>query len=237
MINYNGREYDGVLIHPIDEKIDDNVKQQEEFAKIVINTLLVDGKLIPSHEEKFNKYNVIKNEDGNFTIEITSINVKLNFLCFFVPIYYPSLDNVCKYNDIAQKMFKEGGLYGLKDRSIIENLLYIIENSVVFGENQFPTVIQKAAHIWYKIARFQAFNNGNKRTALLTTVIFLMTNQLFLDLDSSAVVDTMYDISTKIAAEKYTEEDIQKFILKHVKVDFNFMNIIFNNKINRNNRQ
>ncbi len=144
------------------------------------------------------------------------------------PYIYPTLNEIINWNETAQKLFEENGIYGffgLKDPSIIKHLLYIIKNSIVFGEDQFPTVITKAARIWYEIARFQAFNNGNKRTALLATVSFLMNNQLFFNFDD--IENTLYTISKKIASNKYKEKDVQIFIFNNVKVNFDLMNAVF----------
>ncbi|CCQ96637.1 Death-on-curing family protein [[Clostridium] ultunense Esp] len=43
----------------------------------------------------------------------------------------------------------------------------------VFGEEQFPTVIEKACCYYHSIARGHIFHNGNKRTALVVFVTFL----------------------------------------------------------------
>ncbi|WP_243148624.1 Fic family protein [Oenococcus sicerae] len=51
-------------------------------------------------------------------------------------------------------------------------------NQEAFGVDFHPTIIDKAAFLWYSIATKQLFNNGNKRTAFLSTIMFLKFNFL-----------------------------------------------------------
>lgn len=224
---YNGQKYDGALIHPIDSNVENNIKQENEFASIVLKTLISQGRLV--HSDKIT-YGMSTFNNSVTSVKIASKNEELHFLCKFTPINFFSLEDVCRFNDKAQKMFKEGGLYGLKETGLIDNLLYIIKYSEIFGENKFPTVIDKATQIWYKIARYQSFNNGNKRTALLTASAFLSSNQLFFNMDSKEMNLQLYDISKKIASGKYNERDVKEFIFNNVKVDFEIMEKMFHSK-------
>lgn len=47
---------------------------------------------------------------------------------------------------------------------------------ILFGEEQFPTLIDKAAASMYSIAAHHVFVDGNKRTAVRATQIFLEAN-------------------------------------------------------------
>lgn len=49
---------------------------------------------------------------------------------------------------------------------------------ILFGEEQFPTLIDKAAATMYSIAAHHVFVDGNKRTAIRATQIFLEANGL-----------------------------------------------------------
>lgn len=46
----------------------------------------------------------------------------------------------------------------------------------VFGEEQFPTIIDKAAAILHSIAYHHLFRDGNKRTAREAVILFLEAN-------------------------------------------------------------
>ena len=47
---------------------------------------------------------------------------------------------------------------------------------VVFGHTLYPTIWLKAAYIMQKITKKHIFADGNKRTAFLTTLLFLKKN-------------------------------------------------------------
>ena len=47
---------------------------------------------------------------------------------------------------------------------------------VVFGEEQFPTLIDKAAATMHALAAYHVFADGNKRTAVRATRMFLEAN-------------------------------------------------------------
>ena len=231
-ISYRNRYYDGALIFPYDKLSNLQELQQREYASIVIKTL-INGHNIKLSPQKSLIYSM--NYIGN--TQIVKIDTGLDnkiFLQFPVPILFPSLQQICDWNSISQKIFEEDGIYGfygLKDKSLIEHLLYIIKNSLVFGEDQYPTLSSKAAHIWYIIAKYQAFNNGNKRTALLSALMFLGFNQFYFDFsfykNNKKAEEDLYNISSKIAIDQLTEKDVQNFILSHVILQFDAMDKIF----------
>src|SRR5690606_21083636 len=47
---------------------------------------------------------------------------------------------------------------------------------VLFGEPQFPTLVDKAAALLHSLAYHHLFVDGNKRTALRAVALFLMIN-------------------------------------------------------------
>lgn len=59
-----------------------------------------------------------------------------------------------------------------------EGLSLVVEQPqmVVFGHTLYPTIWLKAAYIMQKITKKHIFTDGNKRTAFLTTLLFLKKN-------------------------------------------------------------
>lgn len=49
---------------------------------------------------------------------------------------------------------------------------------VLFGQEQFPTIIEKAAATLHAVASYHIFGDGNKRTALRATELFLDVNNI-----------------------------------------------------------
>ena len=69
----------------------------------------------------------------------------------------------------------KGSTYGVLSDSSLE---MIIEQpqQIVFGQELYPTIWLKAAFILQKIAKKHAFRDGNKRTAIMASLVFLAIN-------------------------------------------------------------
>ncbi len=97
--------------------------------------------------------------------------------------------------------------YGIRD----EHLLQSIPNSIyqtIFGQEIYPSVFDKSAYLWEALCNFHCFYNGNKRTALLSTLVHLKLSGY----ECSATKDMLFDMSLRIASGTMTREDIKKFI-------------------------
>lgn len=125
----------------------------------------------------------------------------------------------CVINKQAEKMFIEESIYGIKDLAGLDRV-----NSALFGGfgnyERYPTVTSKAAALWCKIATNQFFHNGNKRTAMLAAIYFLVGN--FYNFD---VVDAnlLYDISLRIANNEWSFNQVEKFIGSHISLNYTNM--------------
>lgn len=64
---------------------------------------------------------------------------------------------------------------GVRDEDGLRGALGRIEQTM-FGEDLFPTVWEKAAALTHAIASSQNFHDGNKRTALMASLMFLQLN-------------------------------------------------------------
>lgn len=89
-----------------------------------------------------------------------------------------------------------------------------------FGFEPYLTTISKAKVFWYTIASKQMFNNGNKRTALLTALTFLNLNGYILDFEDS---NELYNISMNLANKIMSEDELEQYLLTHVRIDFEQM--------------
>jgi death-on-curing protein len=63
----------------------------------------------------------------------------------------------------------------------------------LFGQDAYPDIHLKAAALLHSIARNHAFVDGNKRTAVLATVIFYARNGYVLDADDGDLVALVLD--------------------------------------------
>lgn len=229
-IFYGGQEYSGAFC-PNYVETTDLYLQATEFGKIIKSTLLRNSEYVGLNQEDidFFKIDAFSNQSEKERIFKLTISPKISekeIILIPQSLYFPSIEEICDWNEQAQTIFEEEGIYGvsgLKDKNIIDTMIKDITlNSLMFGYHRYPTVICKAARIWHEIARYQAFNNGNKRTAFITTTRFLQNN--FLDFDSRLFKKKMekelYDVSLKIATEEFKEDDIRKYINNHLVVNF-----------------
>ena len=111
-------------------------------------------------------------------------------------------------NNFLQKLTENivKPMYGVRDKNSVQ-LISETLNQEVFGVELYPTIFDKASYLWYSLSNYHCFFNGNKRTALVTTYIYLKLNGYCLRVDSS-----FYDISLNIVELNIEKERIKKII-------------------------
>ncbi|MBR3204482.1 type II toxin-antitoxin system death-on-curing family toxin [Candidatus Saccharibacteria bacterium] len=135
----------------------------------------------------------------------------------------PSPDYILTaFPEICKRLgFDKEPMYDLNDNNIKTIKYYLdIPFNVVFGEEKFKTLTEKASAIFYFATSNQSFPNGNKRTGVILTLLFLIWNNKFL----KATPEELYNFSLFIANNhKKADEDLKlvdEFIRKNL-VDFN----------------
>lgn len=84
-------------------------------------------------------------------------------------IIYPTAPAIIDIHNSVIK--KSGGLAGVKDIGQLESVLAHIQNP-----DYYPTFLDQITHLVYSIAKFHIFNDGNKRSAILSGALFLTLN-------------------------------------------------------------
>jgi death-on-curing protein len=74
------------------------------------------------------------------------------------------------------------------------------------GQEAYPTLSAKAAALMHSLALNHALLDGNKRLALLATVVFLRINGYWLALTD----DEAFDLTLAVAAGQLDAEEIEK---------------------------
>ncbi len=82
----------------------------------------------------------------------------------------------------------------------------------LFGEEQFPTLIDKAASLLHSLAYHHLFADGNKRTALRATTLFLRINGCQLTWDQA----TEYALILEVAQGKYDVAQVAEQLRPYV---------------------
>lgn len=130
-----------------------------------------------------------------------------------------SVQDMIAINEASEKIIKSETFYGLKDRNGLEAVLGAVDQG--FGTyEQYPTLIDKATALWWKIATKQLFNNGNKRTSMLAARFYLNLNYYRISVKSDI---ELYNISLGIATGQMSFIALRRFIVNHVFLDFREM--------------
>jgi death-on-curing family protein len=86
---------------------------------------------------------------------------------------------------------------GLKSKDLLESAVYRTRTSLGL-ESKYPTVPMAAAALLHAIISNHAFHNGNKRTALVATLVFLHFNGMLLEANE----DELFDYLLRVAAHE-----------------------------------
>jgi death on curing protein len=86
---------------------------------------------------------------------------------------------------------------------------------VLFGQPQFPTLLDKAAALLYGLAYHHLFVDGNKRTATRATAYFLELNGLAPSWDAA----TVQQFALEVAQGQHDIEAIAAWLGDHTKPD------------------
>lgn len=99
---------------------------------------------------------------------------------------YLKLEQVVDLHDEAISLY--GGLSGIRD---IGSLTSSIEcpKMICFGEEMYKGFSQKAAAYFYFIIKNHPFNDANKRTAFISSLVFLAMNDIELDFGGDKLED------------------------------------------------
>jgi len=110
-------------------------------------------------------------------------------------IEYLTIEQVIELHDEMLKRY--GGLPGIRDKNLLCSAMDV-PKTAMFGQEVYPFVYEKAAAYLYHIVCNHPFNDANKRTGYVVTLVFLDINnakQIF-----------------KVAKGKETKERITKFL-------------------------
>lgn len=107
-----------------------------------------------------------------------------------------------------EQLRRHGGAQGLRDENALESALHRAENKVVYSS---PTVHELAAAYIFGLARNHAFVDGNKRTAIVTALLFLALNGW----RSTADDGRLYTFTMAVAAGEIDEARAAAFFRDH----------------------
>jgi death-on-curing protein len=108
-------------------------------------------------------------------------------------------------------MKETGGIQGIRDKRLLESAL-AQPQMTIFGKYVCKNIFEMAAAYCYHIAKNHAFIDGNKRTALLVSLLFLKKNGYRLPNKPY-----LYTLMVDMASSKISKEEIASIIKKLAK--------------------
>lgn len=85
------------------------------------------------------------------------------------------------------------------------------------GQELYPTLIEKAAILYYVLNKTHAFRNGNKRISAASLLVFLYINDMWLDTDKLEIVKKTLEVANSEAAKKdEIVANIKEWIQTHI---------------------
>jgi death on curing protein len=102
-------------------------------------------------------------------------------------------------------MVKTLGAGPVRDLGLLDSACHRPQASF-FGQEAYPTLAGKAAALMHSLACNHALVDGNKRLALLATVVFLRINGYYLELTD----DEAFDLTLSVAAGQLDADGIEK---------------------------
>jgi death-on-curing family protein len=85
------------------------------------------------------------------------------------------------------------------------------------GKRLYPTLVKRAAILFYLMIKNHPFQNGNKRIALSTLLVFLHGNDKWLKVDTQELYNfTVWVAQSPAAFKKQVVEAIEQFVQSHL---------------------
>ena len=102
------------------------------------------------------------------------------------------LDEVLQIH--ARSLAEHGGTEGIRDRGLVESALASAKNALYYGHGDLFDV---AASYAFHLAEAQAFLDGNKRTAVVSALVFLARNGVYVRPSKEKLYLAMIEIAEK----------------------------------------
>ncbi len=118
---------------------------------------------------------------------------------------YLDYDFVLKIHDRILEI--EVWLPWTKDPQQIQSILQHVQN-----DEYYPSISLKATHLLFSICKFHCFNDGNKRTSLVCTKIFLEINWF----ETGEFLVNMEDIIVEVARGKIEKHELWEILFDYV---------------------
>ncbi len=114
---------------------------------------------------------------------------------------YLTIDDLIRHNENVTSRY--GGLAGVRDRAALESCV-AHPKTAVFDEERFKQAHEKAAALCFFVVKLHPFHDGNKRTAFVAALHFLLENSYLPKFDEQE----MYEAIMSVAESKTDLEEL-----------------------------
>lgn len=124
---------------------------------------------------------------------------------------YLTVKDIIKINAKLITTVSSGELIGLKDAAALDMAVNQPQQEV-FGEELYPTIYDKASILAINLAKRHPFQNGSKRTALVSMITFLMMNGYTTSFTQEEAVQFILNITTSNQEFDLMKEEVAHFL-------------------------
>jgi len=130
---------------------------------------------------------------------------------------FPDIKEIIHLNQLLIERYggNFNGLDNLLNRNSLEWVLDIIQHPL-FVEDQYPTVIHKAAILAWIIIDGHVFYDGNKRTSMFAAIRFLQWNGYQLDVTPQEIIDISLQVANKHESG-ITYNNLVQWFIDHIR--------------------
>ena len=119
------------------------------------------------------------------------------------------LDDVVKFHEeLTNKYTMENGIH---DMNMLESAINTPFQSFA-GVDLYPSIFDKASRLCFGLAKNHPFNDGNKRTAVHTMLVYLFINNILLSYDKLELEQVIIDVASGVM----NVQELSKWIENHV---------------------
>lgn len=108
-----------------------------------------------------------------------------------------------------EQIAEHGGLSGLRDAALLESALARPLNLTAYGD---PDAADLAAAYAYGLARNHPFADGNKRSAAVVSLSFLLLNKIDFEISEAELVV----MTLALAAGDLSEDEVARWFRDHI---------------------
>lgn len=109
-------------------------------------------------------------------------------------IYFITLEQLLAIHE--DQIDRYGGSHGIRDLNLLESAIFRPQ-STFSGEDLYKTIFDKTAALLHSVVLNHPFVDGNKRTAVVAAIVFLLQNGWMLKISQKLLVKTVMDIEVK----------------------------------------